>query len=848
MEPARAKSRIVGVTVYREGARVLRVADIAKNGTSQASAENGAENDAEASVAAGRYPEKIRITGLPLAMQDATVRVSVLPVDDASRDPVPVAADVRVTLDVPDGDEELAPPVDEELEAARRVVKELDGRVAQVKRELARVQRLTVAPRAKPAKGEAPAPPPESPTGSRLALLALREEREHTLRNELAELHAEYREAALQAKKLADRYKRATTARQAHEHELRKAVVVSLTIPSPTSGDTGGGTSGSDGDDGSHPYRASGGSPSDADRLAPRARLTLQYMVPGARWAPAYNARLSDGKATFAMRAVVAQETGEDWTGVALALSTADAQGWSELPELSSIRIGRRQRRPPKAGWRPPPAGAELLYGDYDRGFSGGGNVTATVLGRDDEDSREITTRMKPYGAAASIEGRDTLEYQRAEPGSEPLAVFDVEEVTGEVDKPMLSPAPARSAGPPPMGAPSASLSAPRAQMAPQAMPAKKRGLFSFGGSSRSRRTTANYQSAVGSAHYPSPDMAADDMDFDEMVTARGAGAAPGGGGGVVARRVNALAPEPEPELVAGAELLAYGDLRMPAPRSAGRGSLRPAGPAQLYLEVLAKQRIEITFDVITVIAAAARRADAVTRVPLPARCAPIRVDYYDYVYTADTHVDVPSDGTFHSIPLLTREADTKTRYVVVPRESTDVFRVAEIVNPLGAPILNGPIDVYLGKDFLLTSDVHFTPPGGTVRLGLGVEQAIKVSRNTAFREETAGLMRGSLALKHQIRIEVQNHTGHAIDCEVRERIPATREDEDDIEVTVERSQPTWKPYEPTLAESPAEAELEGGYAWRIDVENGEKKSLEADYAIKISAKSELSGGNRREV
>ena len=40
------------------------------------------------------------------------------------------------------------------------------------------------------------------------------------------------------------------------------------------------------------------------------------------------------------------------------ALSTAEAQSWTELPELASIRIGRRQPSPPRVGWRPPPAWA----------------------------------------------------------------------------------------------------------------------------------------------------------------------------------------------------------------------------------------------------------------------------------------------------------------------------------------------------------------------------------------------------------------------------------------------------------------------------------------------------------
>src|SRR6185503_7401578 len=68
-------------------------------------------------------------------------------------------------------------------------------------------------------------------------------------------------------------------------------------------------------------------------------------------------------------RAVVAQNTGEDWTGVALRLSTAEPDQFAPLPELQPQKIGRRQAEPAKRGFRAPPAGAETLYADYLRTF-----------------------------------------------------------------------------------------------------------------------------------------------------------------------------------------------------------------------------------------------------------------------------------------------------------------------------------------------------------------------------------------------------------------------------------------------------------------------------------------------
>ncbi|WP_442911094.1 DUF4139 domain-containing protein [Kitasatospora sp. NBC_01266] len=110
--------------------------------------------------------------------------------------------------------------------------------------------------------------------------------------------------------------------------------------------------------------------PDDPDRPAPTEPVTveLEYRTAAARWVPAYqlNHRQGADSGTLTLRAAVAQRTGEDWTDVRLTLSTADLQRPAELPELRSIRIGRRQPAPAPSGWREPPRGLGELFADHD--------------------------------------------------------------------------------------------------------------------------------------------------------------------------------------------------------------------------------------------------------------------------------------------------------------------------------------------------------------------------------------------------------------------------------------------------------------------------------------------------
>jgi len=282
--------------------------------------------------------------------------------------------------------------------------------------------------------------------------------------------------------------------------------------------------------------------------------------------------------------------------------------------------------------------------------------------------------------------------------------------------------------------------------------------------------------------------------------------------------------PPPRPRLD-------YGSLRMAPPGSPDRGALIPAAEGQPGASVLA--------------AVASPRA-ALDALALPPGCSASWPHTYDYAFATDGAVDVASDGAWHSIAVTARPTTAKLRHVAVPREQPDVFRLATIANPLAGPLLPGPVDIYDRGNFLVTSEIAHTPPGATVEIGLGVDPAVKLARNTEFREETTGVLRGGLRLHHAIKLDIDNLSDRAIDLEVRERVPVTREGDDDVEVVVGRIEPAWERWTPD-PEAPRDRRLRGAYRWRFAIPPGEKRALRAAYEVRIAGKLELVGGNRRE-
>ncbi|MFJ8112709.1 DUF4139 domain-containing protein [Streptomyces sp. NPDC096132] len=138
--------------------------------------------------------------------------------------------------------------------------------------------------------------------------------------------------------------------------------------------------------------------------------VELEYGVPGAVWVPAYRLthRPGDSSGRLVLRASVAQRTGEDWTGVRIALATADLRRRTDLPRLRSLRIGRRQSAPTPSGWREPPSGLADLFTGYDAaGPRPASTATSVAMAAAGGFSSGPVPPPAPQGYGAAFAGED---------------------------------------------------------------------------------------------------------------------------------------------------------------------------------------------------------------------------------------------------------------------------------------------------------------------------------------------------------------------------------------------------------------------------------------------------------
>ncbi len=378
------ESNIVAVTLFRRGAVVTRRARVARG-------EDG-------------FPEVVRFDGLPLCLDEGSVRVEV---DRAEEGAHPYAADVGLSLTRPESDPSLEPADDPQEDAATLAVSVAARQCDELRSVVGQLERLELRRRQGPEEGK---PAASSPTTARLAWIEFRATQLEMAQAELWEAEQRHRVAQEGLEALLEARRTRTSARNPRDEELRRAATVRF---------------------------------ANTHDVTQPVYVQLSYRVPGARWAPAYALRVdATSRARLELRAVVAQNTGEDWAAAALTVSTALPQRWTELPDLKALRVGRRQNTPGRPGWRSAPPDIDGLFADYDRDFA--------------RAQRQVDTSLRQLVESGAVAGQKTppppvrraMAKKRAGPGSprSPVAGDALAPMATSMPAPAAAMAPAAAA------------------------------------------------------------------------------------------------------------------------------------------------------------------------------------------------------------------------------------------------------------------------------------------------------------------------------------------------------------------------------------------------------------------
>jgi hypothetical protein len=163
--------------------------------------------------------EVVEIPDLPLALDDSTVRVRVESDSGNSAVASAIATDVRIGLEVPPQTETQVFPPEAEISTARTEVQQLEELLTVIDHEIKVISQIQIPQRF---SGEGEKAPPPSPTMMRMAIANYKNQQIRDRMQEQREIREKLRQAQEHLDDLLQKQLRASSAKEARPHELRK--------------------------------------------------------------------------------------------------------------------------------------------------------------------------------------------------------------------------------------------------------------------------------------------------------------------------------------------------------------------------------------------------------------------------------------------------------------------------------------------------------------------------------------------------------------------------------------------------------------------------------------------------
>lgn len=189
-------------------------------------------------------------------------------------------------------------------------------------------------------------------------------------------------------------------------------------------------------------------------------------------------------------------------------------------------------------------------------------------------------------------------------------------------------------------------------------------------------------------------------------------------------------------------------------------------------------------------------------------------------VYKISRSQDVPSGDLPKRVAIAVDKLPAQLTYETVPKMDARAFVRAKVKNGSSAAYLPGPLNVFLGGDFLGKANMEPAAPGQEFTLSLGADDRIKVKRERINEKTKDAFFSKKITLSNGFRITVENFTGAKQTITVIDQIPVSQDSS--IEVTEFES--NLKPTE--------KIEEKGELRWKLDLDNGKKQVIEFSYDI----------------
>ena len=187
--------------------------------------------------------------------------------------------------------------------------------------------------------------------------------------------------------------------------------------------------------------------------------------------------------------------------------------------------------------------------------------------------------------------------------------------------------------------------------------------------------------------------------------------------------------------------------------------------------------------------------------------------------FKIDVPYTIPSDGKVYDVTMLTYHIDADYKFNCLPRQSNDVFLLAELKNFSKYPILKGNAYVYLDNVYQGECEIAPDFAADTFAISVGRDKDIAINRQAVKEFTSKKFIGSSIKVQKCFEITVKNNKNTPVDVVVVDQYPLPKYSDIKVELTDKGD-----------AETDSE---KGKLTWKINLSAGEKKVLRYSYEVK---------------
>ncbi len=159
-------------------------------------------------------------------------------------------------------------------------------------------------------------------------------------------------------------------------------------------------------------------------------------------------------------------------------------------------------------------------------------------------------------------------------------------------------------------------------------------------------------------------------------------------------------------------------------------------------------------------------------------------------IFHVGRSVDIPSDNSPHKTVIARDDIPCEFDYVSAPALEENAHLRATVTNSTERTLLTGNASIFLGSEYVGTTQLKMTAPNEQFKLFLGIDDAIKVKREPTERSVDKGnLLQNDLRRStYAFQITVHNYASVPRKIEVRDHLPISQHER--VKVKIQQIQP----------------------------------------------------------